>query len=68
MEKLLKLLGRLEIALALAIVLPGAQLAWPALDTWFNRPRPGRQVAQRGDDAYSYLVIYPKSRILLRRD
>ena len=58
MQKLPSSIGRLEFALAAAIVLLGAQLAWPAVSDWLNRPRPGRQVEQR-DAAYPYLIYLP---------
>lgn len=60
MQKLLKSTGRLECALAAAIVLLGGQLAWPAFSDWLNRPLPGRQVEQR-DAAYPYLIYLPDS-------
>lgn len=58
MQKLLRAIGRLEFALAVAIVLLGGQLAWPAFSDWLNRPRPGRQVEQR-DAVYPYLIYLP---------
>lgn len=53
-----RLIGRLEFALAVAVVMLGGQLAWPAISDWLNRPRPGCQVEQR-DAAYPYLIYLP---------
>ena len=51
MEKLLKLMGRLECALAIALMLLGGQLAWLTFRDWINHPCSGCQVEQR-DAAY----------------
>lgn len=48
----------LEWTLALALLSLFLQVASPEIGAWLNRPRPGRQVAQR-DGAYPYLVYLP---------
>ena len=59
-QEQVKSLGRWQIALALSIALLVAQVSWPRLNDWLNRPYPGRQVTQH-DAAYPYLVYLPAS-------
>lgn len=49
----------LEWTLALALLSLVLQVTSPEIGAWLNRPRPGRQVAQR-DGAYPYLVYLPE--------
>jgi poly(3-hydroxybutyrate) depolymerase len=59
----------LNVLLGLAAVGLPAQMCWPAIDAWQNRPRPGMQVAQqyltKGDDntgtaEVRYLLYLPE--------
>ena len=50
--------GWLEWLLVGAVVALGVQLAWPALERWRNRPRPGVQIAGASETLW-YLVYLP---------
>lgn len=49
----------LQFLLALATAFLIAQLAWPTLQNWINRPRPGVQVPQQSE-FYNYLLYLPR--------
>jgi predicted peptidase len=48
----------LECALASALIGLLLQLSWPAVESWWNRPRPGQQVPQQLELATGGLVRY----------
>jgi len=53
----------LETLLALSVLSLVAQLAWPSLEIWRNRPRAGRQVAARFEGeagSLGYLLYLPE--------
>ncbi len=52
--------GWLEWLLVGAVLALGVQLAWPALERWRNRPRPGVQVAG-ASETLRYLVYLPRT-------